>query len=68
VQSPAQSLPTAEMGTAQQEFPVITIIGLILIAPCAVDLIRNKLRKWCTLLHLTVNSTVSTQLMSTLKH
>lgn len=39
------ALPSAEMGTAQQEFPVITIIGLILVAPCAIDLIRNKLRK-----------------------
>ena len=46
VQTPGSVLPTAEMGTAQQqEFPVITIIGLILVAPCAIDLIRNKLRK-----------------------
>jgi hypothetical protein len=45
VQTPGSVLPPAEIGTAQQEFPVITIIGLILIAPCAVDLIRNKVRK-----------------------
>jgi len=42
---PHSALPLAEIGTAQQENPVITIIGLILVAPCAIDLIRNKVRK-----------------------